>query len=854
MPPVALAEWRAEMAHKTKQKARRAVSQQLHDAAWPDMFANLQTAYADLTRAQFELERRSAEINEARDLFEQVIKSMSEAMFLLDYTGRVIRTNPGASMLLECDESEIINSRLSDICGTDLIPSTPWQLLHNSPAGTLTNQDVQIKTRGKREIFVSFSSVLVRDKREKITGVLVVARDITERKRAEELAILNKAVMETAQLKAQFLANMSHELRTPLNGVIGMSYLLLHSDTTPKQRQYIETIRGCGDVLLTLINDILDFSKNEAGKMKLEIIDIDLKKIVEEVIGILVVKAREKGLELYNHFYKNVPPILRGDPIRLRQILANLIGNAIKFTEAGEVLVRVKTVTETDDTMTIRFEVTDTGIGISPEESAQLFQPFTQADSSTTRKYGGTGLGLAICKQLVDLMNGQIGVESTPGKGSTFWFTALMKKQKEVVAVSDLKGVRLLIVDDEPFIRDILQLQTSIWAMNSSCAESGTQALKMLKDAARRGEPYKLAIVDKVMEDMDGIELVRAIKADPSIASLSLVMLTGRPDDIKDMKEINMIAAVLGKPVEQSLLYNCLIDILNLDKEISSAPSAKDSPVNGAAQNQGQNQARVLLVEDNEVNQQVALRLLEDLGCRVDVADNGLAALEALSKTDYNIIFMDCQMPQMDGYETTAAIRKSEIETGKHIPIVAVTAHGLAGDRERCINVGMDDYISKPFIPEIFQTVLEKWVGFAAGTFLNREKISVSNNENYPRGEGASTVLDPQMLSNLQALADGDTEFLNMLFKNFLNSAITRIDSMRRAVEAEDTERLRKEAHTLAGASSNIGSREITEICRNLENSIDNNSIAKSMGVIEQLEYEFGRVKLELKTKFSLAE
>jgi PAS domain S-box-containing protein len=672
-------------------------------------------------------ERKKAE-EELRKLSRAVEQSPA-VIVITDTQGTIEFVNPRFTELTGYSAAEAIGKNPRILKSGQTPPEVFDDLWQTITTGGTWEGDVLNKSK-EGTLFWEHSNIsALRDAKGVITHYLAVKEDITEKKRITEQYIAAKEQAESASLaKSEFLATMSHEIRTPMNGVIGMTGLLLETDLTAEQREFAEIVRKSGENLLTIINEILDFSKIEAGKLDLEILDFDLRVALEDTAELLSFRASDSGLELICRIDPAVPSLLKGDPGRLRQIIINLVGNAIKFTRKGEVVISATLKEDRDGIATILFEIHDTGIGIPEARLAAIFDPFTQADGSTTRKFGGTGLGLSICKRLTELMGGEIGVTSVEGSGSTFWFTSRFEKQpqqtsevlktSEVSAKPDLAATRILVVDDNATNRKLMTALLTQWGCRHELAEDGQSGLELLREAAENGDPFGIALLDQEMPGMDGMELGGLIKADPLLAPTLLVMVTSlaRRGDVAILEKIGFVG-YLPKPVRQAQLYDCLELVLERVVEThcnASLPPHRNPPhgiiTRHTVAESGRQVIRILLAEDNVINQKVAQHILKTLGYKADVAANGREAVRALELINYDLVLMDCQMPDMDGFEATAEIRDTDSKVLNHeVPIIAMTANAMQGDREKCLEAGMDDYLAKPVKKEEMAEIIQKW-------------------------------------------------------------------------------------------------------------------------------------------------
>jgi two-component system sensor histidine kinase/response regulator len=673
------------------------------------MLDRLQQRDVSLQRAHDGLEKSVAE---RTSYLNALIENSPVGILVLDSERLVKLCNPAFETLFQYTRLEAVGKPIDELIVDGDLLSEIREISRRTLDGEIINMVTRCQRKDRSIVDVELHTVRLMVN-GKVEGTLYIYQDISVRKRAEEEMHRAKEAAETSnRAKSEFLANMSHEIRTPMNGIIGMTDLALETKLSQEQREFLGMVKSSADSLLSLLNDILDFSKIEAGKLDFETIDFRLRDTLDDTIKALGLHAQQKGLELACHVLPDVPDGLQGDPTRIRQVVVNLLGNAMKFTPHGEVVIKVEVQDESEDEVVLHFAVRDTGIGIALEKQQLIFEAFTQTDSSTTRKYGGSGLGLAISSRLVNRMGGKIWVESEPGRGSTFHFTARFQLQKissrkyAPLGAEALRGLPVLVVDDNATNRCILQEMLLAWQMNPKLAESGLEALKTLERANTEGSPFPLILLDAQMPDMDGFTVVEKIKQDARLAKSVVIMLTsaGFRGDAARCRGLG-IKGYLTKPIKRSDLLEAIKVVLGSQTGAEANPSV----VTLHSLRESRGRLRILLAEDNRVNQLLAVRLLEKRGHEVAVAGNGEEALEALDRRAFDLVLMDVQMPEMDGLQATAAIRKREVKSGKHIPIIAMTAHAMAGDKERCLEAGMDDYITKPIRPEQLVDVLERY-------------------------------------------------------------------------------------------------------------------------------------------------
>ena len=784
--------------------------------------------------------RKQAEaaLRESEDRFRQLVNNTPVLIWMADQEGRYTYVNDSWLTFTGRTREQELGQGWMD----NLHPDDRERILQTYPAACARQQSFELEYRLRRADggyrWLLAAALPQRSTRGEFVGYVGSCTDLTERREMIDALLRAKEAAESAnQAKSEFLANMSHEIRTPMNGILGLTALTLESELTPEQRRYLEMVQESGESLLRLLNDILDFSKIEAGKLDFDEVEFSLDEILGTALMPQGQRAAAQGLELTYHVAADVPDNLLGDPGRLQQVLVNLVGNAIKFTERGEVAVDVQLESATDREVVLHFLVRDTGIGIPPDRQRLIFQPFTQADSSTTRRYGGTGLGLTISARLVQAMKGRIWLESEPGQGSTFHFTVCLLRSRSQTAKArpsspvELRGQAVLVVDDNATNRHILEELLLRWQMTPLLAADGKTALATLERSLASSQPIALVLLDCMMPQMDGFKLAEQIRRRPRLADLPLVMLTSSPQsgDAARARDLG-IAAVLIKPVRPAELLDTIVRTLHGVKRKPCRSTPKPAPADSLASGH-----RILLAEDNQINRLVALRMLHNMGFEVKVAENGQEAVRLAQQEPFDLILMDVQMPEMDGFEATAAIRAWEKDTGRHIPIIALTAHAMTGDREDCLAAGMDGYLPKPIhIKELKRVIAE---------FLPQNETKLAQGSPVSATKSAEPALDRKALL---ARVGNDRQLLARLVTAFNESYPGMLQSLRASLAFSDAIGLSRTAHTLKGSLGNLGAMQALQIVNRLEQLGREEKWQEAANVLASLEQAIQQFQVEL--------
>ncbi len=797
--------------------------------------AGVQVIFWDVTS------RRQAEheLQHERDLLHTLMENIPDSIYFKDLESRFIRVS--RSLVEKFGHSEY----------REILGKTDADLFSEEHAGPARADELEVIRTGEGIIgkleketwttgettWVSSSKLPLRDKNRNIVGTFGVSRDLTELKQtADELRQAKEDAEAANRAKSDFVANMSHEIRTPMNGIIGMSQLLGSTDLTRDQADYLKMIRTSADSLLRIIDDVLDFSKIEAGKLELDSLVFSLRDCVEKTAQTLGVRAAEKGLELICHVDSELPNNLIGDPGRLRQVIINLVGNAIKFTHEGEVLIEVRPVELKDDEIQLRFAIRDTGIGIPQELQQRVFKEFVQADTSTTRRYGGTGLGLAISSQLVNMMGGQVSIESEVGKGTTFRFTARFGVSSEQppshrTQLSALAGMPVMVVDDNSTNRRILDEMLASWQLKPKVVESGPAALAELQRAVANEETYRLVLLDCMMPDMDGFDLAQKILKESQFDTPTMIMISSaaRPGDAVRCRELG-ISRYMTKPIVQSELLETILGAVDGGYSAAAVAASTDQEIVAIDR-----QLNVLLAEDGVINQRVATGFLEQQNHSVTLATNGREAVEAYARDQYDVVLMDVQMPEMDGLEATAAIRELERESGKHTPIIAMTAAAMKGDREICMAAGMDAYVAKPIDPAEMYSAIHQCIGDVVA-----REVRGDNHEGAPN-VAAPPEPDPSEVFNLDEAVKripGGKENFQQLATILIAECPKLLSQIEDAIQTEAAVELQRAAHTLKGSADIFAAQRVVSAARILETMGKENSLGGALNSLEELKRE----------------
>jgi PAS domain S-box-containing protein len=766
--------------------------------------------------------RTEEALRQSEVFYHSLVENLPQNVLRKDLEGRFTFANQRVCIFFGKSRDEIVGSTDYDLFPRELADKYREDDRRVIESGEQFEAVEEHQRPGGERLFVRVVKSPIRNADGQTLGTQCMFWDVTQMHLAQEALREAKEDADAAnRAKSEFLANMSHEIRTPMNGILGMTELALGTDLSPEQRQYLEMARASAECLLKILNDILDFSKIEAGKLDLDTVEFDLRETLGDALKTFGVRAHEKGLELACHIPPKVPALLVGDPLRLRLVVLNLVGTAVKFTDQGEVVVELSAEPPRDGQTVLHVAVRDTGVGIPKEQRETIFGAFSQGDSSITRKHGGTGLGLAISAQLVALMGGRIWVESESGRGSTFHFTARFGVAEETgrapVCREDLDGLAVLVVDDNATSRSILREMVTSWGMRATTADGGSAAVAILAEAAAAGRAFSLILLDAVMPEMDGFDVLAQIRRRPELAGATVLMLSSadRPSDAARCRELG-VSVYLRKPTKQSELLDAITAALGSAVGPRSARRPED--ILGA----DLPPLRILLAEDNEVNQELAVRLLQMRGHRVVVCGNGREALDTLAAGSFDVVLMDVQMPEMDGLAATAALRERDKQTGGHVPVVAMTAHAMKGDRERCLAAGMDAYVSKPLRIQELLDVL--------GSVVDR-----SADQNLPAEapDGTPPLFDPE---EMLTLAEGEMVLVQELVQVFLSQTPGLLREIARAVDGRDAPALERAAHKLRGSLNALAARPVAELAQALEQLGRSGDLAGAEATRSQLE------------------
>jgi two-component system sensor histidine kinase/response regulator len=789
-----------------------------------------------------DLQKRTNELQVACEQKNAIVQTALDAVVGMGVDGRINSWNSQAEQMFGYSAREALGRCMAET----IIPerfraqhAAGFRRYQETGVSKVLNTRIEIAAlrRDGKEFPAELSIAAIREGAE--ASFCAFVRDITDRlQAAENLRHAKEGAEKANSAKSEFLANMSHEIRTPMNGILGMTELLLDTDLTAEQHESLDLVKSSAESLMRVINDILDYSKIEAGKLDLDPVEFQLRDALEDTLKTLALRAHRKGLELTCEIAEDVPVRVIGDPGRLRQVVVNLVGNAIKFTEAGEVVVRAQLRSQSTDGFQLHFEVADTGIGIPPEKQQLIFDPFSQADGSTTRRFGGTGLGLTISSRLVALMGGRIGIASQPGCGSTFHFDANFARAKSPAPESasptptKLKGLRVLVVDDNATNRRVLTGMLRIWGAYPTAVDGGPPAIQELRRATAAGEPYPLMLTDAMMPEMDGFMLVEELRKEPSAAPRTIMMLTSadRQADAARCRRLGM-AAYLVKPVKADELQIAILAAMSGAARDKRIPAASRQEVANAEGETKSAKLRILLAEDNPVNQRVALHILQKGEHSVLAVGNGREAVDALAREQFDVVLMDVQMPEMDGFEATNMIRTKEQITGRHVPIIAMTAHAMQGDRERCLEAGMDEYVAKPVRAAELLRVIQKFAPQSPAA---------------PAPEGSTTATGELAVFARQTALDrfnGEEQLLEEVVELFVSDAPNRLADVRTSLEQGDPKRLQNAAHSLKGSAGYVGAERVAAQAMKLEELGRRGDLSAALEAFGQLEREIEQLK-----------